>query len=223
MSRPLQQAIMHNNEGVHHLNCGNISGALLAFQSAISFMKEATACHADKPRSILHIDWVFSREQQPGALDGLQSEHGYVYDRPILIPTDLGIFTSHELYSVVLTSGSFIIFNFALACQYDGKITGNKVPLQKARQLYELVLKMLTSEESNCNNCCVVLQCLVLNNLAQLHHDQCNYRKSQSCMQSLYDHIITTNCLDIYLDATEAEEIMLNLVHLRPPTVAGAA
>lgn len=224
---PLQQAITFNNEGVQLLNSGNIPGALHAFQTALVTMKAAAACHSELiPRTVLQNDQddrlLSVLGQQSGSLDGLQNEHCYIYDRPILIPTDMEVLCQGDLDSFVLTASTFVIFNFALTYHQQSKFSGHEGPLRRAGQLYSLTLKTLASVESN-KDLHAVLQCLSLNNLAQLYYDQCEYRKSQSCLEMLHELVIATDCIKDYLDETEAEEIMLNLVYLQPPTAARAA
>lgn len=223
---PLQEAIMINNEGVRLLSYGNISCALHSFQNAVTMMKEVAVAQAEKPRAIPPNDSSCSRfepaPERPGNLVGLQNEACYIYDRPLLIPTDFNIATLEEQDSFMLMSSTFVIFNFALACHQFGKISGNEVHLLRAGQLYELTLKILSSAERD-HAMHSVLQCLALNNLAQLHYDQCDYQKSQSYMESMFDLVMTTDCLDTHLSEKEVEELMLNLVHMQPPTVAPAA
>ena len=68
-----------------------------------------------------------------------------------------------------------------------------------------------------------MLECLAFNNLAQLHYEYCNYQASQYYLDSMYAILKTINHLDAYLEENELEEIMLNLVYLKSPTVAKAA
>ena len=222
---PLEKAIMINNEGVHRLNFGNISGALHAFQSAVVVMKEAAVSHAEYPAlpNDRNDCSLWGVEPRPGNLVGLQNEHCYVFTRPLLIPTDVKISTPEELDSFVLTSSAIVIFNFALASHQFGNISGQQAPLRRAGRLYDLTLKILVRGENHYHHMHAILQCLALNNLAQLCYDQCDYAKSQTCIETMYDLVATTDCLDSHLNEHEAAEIMLNIVHLQPPTVARAA
>lgn len=132
------------------------------------------------------------------------------------------IYSRDDVDSIVLTSSTSIIFNLALACHQYGKITGQELPLAKAGHLYSLIVNILDGEDRN-NKTHGALQCLALNNLAQLHYEHCDNKKSASCMASMYDLLKFTDYLEAYLDEDEADEIRLNLVHLHPPSAAHAA
>ena len=129
--------------------------------------------------------------------------------------------------SVVATASTYIIFNFALTCHVVGKQTGRERYMIRAMRLYELTLKVLHTAQSS-SDCSPhemhsVLKCLALNNLAQIHYELCDYRSSQLCHDSLYTLLITIKHMDTYLDENEIEDIMLNLVYVKSPTVAKAA
>ena len=172
------------------------------------------------------------QQQQPSfrtLLDSLNVGISFIYNRPLFIPTDISIQSMEHLNSVVVTASTYIIFNFALTCQLVGKHTGKESYLIRAMRLYELTLKVLeTAKSSSSTNPHVqemhsVLECLALNNLAQMHYELCDYRSSQFYMDSMHSILVTIKRLDEYLDENEMEEIMLNLVYLQSPSVAKAA
>jgi hypothetical protein len=74
-----------------------------------------------------------------------------------------------------------------------------------------------------------LLQCLILNNLAHVHHEQCTYDDSEWCLASMETIVMQTGCLDdaerisLYLHEHEVEELKLNLVFSQPPVAAHAA
>lgn len=219
---------MINNVGVNHLRNGNISRASHAFQSAIVIILEAATSITEQIQTNIlqnnHNDCsLFSLEQRPVTLTGLHNEHCYVYNRPLIVQADLNMLSHEDLDSFVLTFSTVVVFNFALACHQQGNISGAEVSLLKAGQMYSMALQILASKEINNNDCHAVLQCLALNNLAQLHYDRCDYQKSQSCMSTVLDIVTTTICLSDHLDEKESEEIMMNLLYMQPPTAAHAA
>jgi hypothetical protein len=282
----LRDAILLNNTGVHHLDCGNVDGALYSFQCAVVAVKVAIAMSTDpsvctalmdqpptttttttaprfppKPHShnagyhdevssssiyqaskssaatasttytnVLPAVSVLPQEQRSSSalLDGLNVGISYIYNRPLLIPTDISIQSMEHMNSVVVTASTYIIFNFALTCHLVGKHTGKDSYFIRAMRLYELTLKVLETAQSNSSTPCVhemhsVLECLALNNLAQMHYELCDYRSSQFYMDSMYALLITIKRMDTYLEENELEEIMLNLVYLQSPSVAKAA
>lgn len=238
----LLEAIAINNEGVRLLKAGNLSAGLDAFHRAALLMRDSAEDVAEWTRDLQperpcnnnnhsnnSSNSVICFEQRPcqSTLAGLQSGHCYVYDRPLLLPTDLLTISSRDdADSIVLTSSASIIFNLALACHQHGKITGQEQPLTKACHLYGLVVKIIDGANDDDDKAAHhhgALHCLALNNLAQLHYEQCDYKKSATCMASMFDLLQFTDYLEAYLEETEADEIRLNLLHLQPPSVAHAA
>ena len=180
--------------------------------------------------SVSTTDSVLPQQQHSNYafLDGLNTGISYIYNRPLLIPSDITFQSMEHMNSVVVTASIYIIFNFALACHGVGKHTGKESYLIRAMRLYELTLKVLDSTHSNGSSAYAhemhsVLECLAFNNLAQLHNEYCNYQASQYYLDSMYAILKTINHLDAYLEENELEEIMLNLVYLKSPTVAKAA
>jgi hypothetical protein len=146
-----------------------------------------------------------------------------VYDRPLLLPTDVTIKSQDEVESIILTASTSIIFNLALSCHQQGTITGNEILLKKAARLYALVVRILDNADSD-DEVHYVLKCLALNNGAQLHYEQCDYDLSQICMEEMFHLLMQTDCLlDDFLEADEADQVRLNMLHLQLPSVARAA
>jgi hypothetical protein len=278
----LRNAILLNNAGVHHLDCGNVDGALNSFQCAVVAVKVAIAMSADPnvctalmdqpptttttttttarrfppktstnnvgyhsstyqaakpstetPTSAVSIPTTETvlPPQPPSSsalLDGLNCGISYIYNRPLLIPSDITIQSMEHMNSVVVTASTYIIFNFALTCHVVGKHTGKESYFTRSMRLYELTLKVLDTAQASSTSPYVhemhsVLECLALNNLAQMHYELCDYQSSQFYMDSMYALLMTIKRMDAYLEENELEEIMLNLVYLQSPTVAKAA
>ena len=252
----LRNAILLNNTGVHHLDCGNVDGALYSFQCAVVAVKVAIAmstdpsvctalmdqppittatttttarfppkpnsnstgchdgissasiCQVSKPNAdsdtasntnVLAPVSELPQHHQPSSsalLDSLNVGISYIYNRPLLIPTDITIQSMEHMNSVVVTASTYIIFNFALTCHVVGKHTGKESYFIRAMRLYELTLKVLETAQSSNGSSYVhemhsVLECLALNNLAQMHYELCDYRSSQFYMDSMYALLIT--------------------------------
>jgi hypothetical protein len=234
----LYEAASLNAEGVRLLGLGHTADALPKLQSAVALMKEVAVEHAENPLEFLRT--LRRRNDQSrlrpasdedcsfgsGLLSGLKSDVCYIYNRPLLIPSTTLTTTPsrEEVDEFILTASTFLIFNFALACHQHGMTSRSEEYLSRAAALYRLTLKSLaSSDESVQNPMHTILQCLALNNLANLHFDRCDYAKSQSCLKYMYDIIMTTDCLDTHLSGKEMEELMLNMIHMQPPLVAHAA
>jgi hypothetical protein len=177
----------------------------------------AIASHPDASSSCL------DPQSSAANLAGLQQQHGlcFVFDRPFLLKTD-------DESSVVLTSSTVLLFNFALACHQCWMQTGIDDAMRRATELYELTLRLLCDCDCSHQDACGVLKCLVLNNLAHLHYEDCEYQESHYCMSCLRELILCLGCLDhdsaaSILSNLEREEIKLNLLHLKPPLTAHAA
>ena len=245
MDATLHQAVATNNEAVYLLDSGNLAEAVCAFQRAVAIMKVAASSSVPPPPSGIRsqhrkkgavtADSLFGFHHS-SALPGLQYGHAFVYDRPLLIPQaaaslDLASASPSEVDSIVTVTSTILMFNFAMACHHIGKITGQDAPLQNAYELYGLVLQCLQCSNNDephhhpDDSVTLVLQCLALNNLAQLQYcEYCEFEKSRLCL----DELLRTAskcacCFDLYLAPDQVEELMLNLIHLDPPTAASVA
>lgn len=232
---PLLRVSNINNEGVGLLNSGDFLRAIESFQSGIALMRDITQ-NAFVAKLFPPLATITKPSQgsnsillHTGAtLAGLQDGSGYVYDRPLLLPTEFRTPAADELDSTgsILTSSTVVTFNFALTCHQYGKQCGQGGPLKQAAELYSLTLALLQNSSMS-DKVHSTLKCLVLNNLAHLHHEHSEYHQSQHCLERLYDLIIWAGCLNdsscSFLTEKEVTEIKLNLMHLHPPSAARAA
>lgn len=224
---PLQQAAAINNESVFLLEAENLSGAIHSLQRAIIVVKDGAKPVAFKSEG--NNDAVTSYRSLPFCvrqchlkLRGLQNGVFYVYDRPFLIATGLTPSTQEDYDAIILLFSTHILFNFALAWHQLGAISGRARSLRRAGELYEFILKILRSSANN-DTAYAVLKCLVLNNLAHIHYERCQYEESKSCIDSMFALALKTDCLESYIHKVEISEILLNIIHVRPPTIARAA
>lgn len=233
----LNDAIMLNNEGARLLAMGNSTEALHLMQNAVHAMKDLPQSSAD-PSNLFATQHNTSKHPCAAREMQLKKEHHhveidgllYVYNRPLIIPTNTTIVMSEDMDSFVEVVSTYLIFNFALACHQFGKISGKDVPLKRAMELYDLFIRTVSRLSANTRRNDVrqnyaTLQCLVLSNLGQLYYDQCDYNDSQYCMDCMVDMIESTSCLNDteYLTTLETEELLLNPVYLQIPTGASAA
>jgi hypothetical protein len=218
----LGEAIRFNNEGARLLESGDIVDAVNVFRQAVEALQNgasASEIDCDQKQPMGNND----SHPQP-----VQNGQLYVYYRPLWIPSSIAI--NQATLSIVST---YILFNMALACHCFGLETGRQEPLDRAVELYQLVLRTsgstLPATTSHGIAASSLLQCLALNNLAHLHYEQCEYNICDQCMGSMESIIWQSNCLDHsacdahHLSAYEVEEIMLNMVFVQPPMAAHAA
>jgi hypothetical protein len=227
-----QQAAVLNNEGVHMLRRGDFEGAIHCFQRGLSLLKEITTFQGQgeqqqvtqggNQENTSEVSSVSLEEGKDVALGGLLRGPCFVYDHPVLLKTN-------DQESEVLMSSTILLFNFGLACHQCWMRTGSDDAMRHATEVYQLILGVLVGRASHENDgTCGVLQCLVLNNLAHLHFEACEYLQTQYCMEGLRDLILLEGWLDepcssAFMSDYEREELKLNLLHIKTPSTAQAA
>jgi hypothetical protein len=232
-TRTLEVAIRCNNQGAHLLNAGNLLGAIHTFRQGMEILQSAPAIDDfadDKQR----------QEKDESILECHDCSDGqfFVYRQPLWLPKNLlaGARIHTETAGLVTAMVStHLIFNLALSCHLLGHETGRCQPLDRALELYHIVLlssghPMLQSMGNGDGIISsALLQCLILNNLAHVHHEQCTYDDSEWCLASMETIVMQTGCLDdverisLYLHEHEVEELKLNLVFSQSPVAAHAA
>jgi hypothetical protein len=213
----IKQACTSNNQGVDLLVAGEVYQAMRSFQSALNLLKEATGtCCTEMSAS--SEESTLPLCQSTLTIPGLQGMHCYVYDHGIMI-TDVTIGDSDEMLS--LYSG-IVLFNLALTSQSEGRLGSNKC-LKKATVLYGMALQLLTSSPMPDDISASILILLALNNKAQIHYDQCQYKESTECLTNISAIMGNVYALHSALYQKDFEGILLNVMLLSTPTAAHAA
>lgn len=162
---------------------------------------------------------------------GQDTDQLYAHFRPLMFPPYLQ-FTDVEENSVHIHHiSTFIHFNLALACHYTGKFHCCESLLKRANELYCFVLVSQdcgsTLYQTDIDMQVQLVQCLALNNMAQLHFEMFEYECSSWCLNVMLDIHERTGCLcresDDMITEWEAEEIKLNVFYAKRPTTAGSA
>lgn len=224
----LQQAAKLNKEGVYLLATGDCIGAIREFQRGAAVIEKH--CVVLKDTSKQHIgasSFCYttkaprsrSIERSGAPLAGMQDELFFVFDRPLHLP-----YVDND--SAVLIGRSVLLFNQGLACHSYGKRKASRGLIERASQFYSIAFRTLCHSQYEDGVACVI-KCLALNNLAQLHFEEYNFKESQFYMQKMY-RIVRTGCLDEslasqYLSKQDTDELKLNLLCLKKPTIAKAA
>lgn len=238
----VREAIVVNNAAVRSMlgghgvaGIGLVSSTIQAFQRAVAIMR---LFHAEVAKSVpvtreaSRLPGVertsFCFECNSGKLDGFHGEHGFVYNRPLFLPSFHGLEDDEELEWYGVIASTTCLFNLALAWHNLSVSTGRDKPVLVATKLYALVLSVLhqVEETSSCggNPSLAVLECLVLNNLSQLSCVVGDYRRCDSYMMDLSIQLASTSSrLEDGIGCQNANEIMLNVCHWQPPIVAHAA
>jgi len=216
MSSFLSSQAIVNNEAVCGLVNGDASGAIKGFQHAIAIVKstaEQRDCWPNKQQESSAGPAFHPSEH---ALQGLQDGKLFVFDRPLFLSH--GGDDSEE--TLELTS-AILMFNFALATHQLGKLTSNSRMLLQSKHLYDLTLRCCSNKYGEA---ALVLQCLALNNLAHILHEECDYSSSKLYMHRLAT-ITDDECLlllTFYVAPQEVEEILLNLLQKEPAAAQAA-
>lgn len=240
----LRETIHINNEAILGLRfCdgdSSKSSCLSEFQRAVCLMRSFSddmdaafgspangTSESRRSSSFNSIGFCFDPENnETVSLKGLLSDSGHVYNRPLMLQTNIAVTNLNDLESLGLVVSTTVIFNLALAWHQRGVNTGNELSLSKAGKLYDLILAILknnSTEEDHYGKTHRVLKCLALNNRAHIHYQQGDYLNSRKCMRDVFVLLKYTDYLEIYLGSMEVQEIRLNVFHLRTPSVALAA
>lgn len=236
---PIAEAILLNNKGASLLDGGRAIDAIHQWRKAVHVMSDLRSgqvpdCWDDSwDDSSSTIVSEISHNQQHQ-----QRNRIFVFCRPLRIPTNVGRFSSPEDFVTDFqTTSCYIFFNLAIACHQYGMASGLDAPLLYAMEFYQSVLTLqsqlnVDASDSTSHHCMMQIQCLVMNNLAHIHSERCEYHSSRVCFDCVIDLIFRTGCLEpVVLDVNkslclteyEAEEIKLNFAFCQTPTVAQAA
>jgi hypothetical protein len=234
----LQDAICFNNEGSRLLRKGRLLDAAHVLRQAAAMVQTASFYNdAAGSSSSLTVPFTIragSVEPQSDscALHDYTQKDGtiYVYARPMLHPTWVQVTSLDDLSSLLRSVNCCIGFNLALACHLHGMETGSSVALDRAMELYQILLSglcldpednVITDSMSN-----GFLQCVILNNLSHIHSELCEHGYSIYCMDCMVDLIgkMGSSLYDTgYLDPRESDGILLNLMARQYFGVAPAA
>jgi hypothetical protein len=228
----LQEVITLNNEGARLLQSGSTMEALYLFRTAVVLLKQfplaiptVESCTRHAPSTPGPTPCISPVVQLPNKDDSdmileetvshsPQSLHDgtfYVHYRPLIIPENF-LVSSEDHCELVQLLTTFVLFNLAIACHHYGKVTGTEAPVERAKELYRIVLTSRDCGDEAALQAVDLMQCLALNNLAHLHYEQCQYEHSQRLMGDMNELIGQTQCLDCrYVSPHEAEEILLNV------------
>lgn len=239
----LEQAINLNNKAALILQSGRVVDAAHLLQRVLVTVKNAEfgpVVGEQEPVPIpttVAAEWASnSSGNGDGASEKWHNQDGliYIYDRHLFLPSKVHVDSLEQYNHILHTVSMHAIFNLALAYHLQGRITGAETPSARAIDLYYMVLSSFEFDaniEVVANNSKrmgrALWQCLVLNNLAHLHYEFCEYERSQYCMERVADILRRTNCLaksSNILSDNDMSSFALNCLILNHfPTAAKAA
>jgi hypothetical protein len=136
-TRTLEAASRCNNQGAHLLKAGNLLGAIHTFRHGIEILQSEGVIHKFADDEQMQVKDESIRECHVYS-DG----QFFIFSQPLWLPTNLLAVTSMHadtagLFTLVSTH---LIFNLALSCHLLGQETGHSAPLDRALELYHIVL-----------------------------------------------------------------------------------
>jgi hypothetical protein len=237
-----QRAIASNNHGVTLLKSNNTLRALSVLQEGIQQLKDCGDDHnmnqtfvsdtqndpALEPQKSLYID--LSQLNCPLHAEN-NTEEGrlyYSYNRPIVLPSHLTTSLTQVSESQLHLISSVLLFNLALtyrSYRYINQKCRSSTMLQEVK-VYRLAASIL--ELGGCeSDWGKFIMILILNNLANLHYELCDYDVSHylfSCIKQSVSHDVDINSFAMsFLSEDEWIEMQLNCVYSQIPSAAATA
>jgi hypothetical protein len=220
-NRALRRAMRLNNEAAKLASCGRLVEATHLLKGAIE---------------LLWADVHLSRqERQPTASSGTAEErlttrctvrcHGhhfdynqdemlYIHDRLFVLSAKLKGCSPEHYDGAIRTLSLYTLFNTALVHHLRGRVFSDEVYLAKAKVIYRRVLRASNDRTNE-----ALLQCLVLNGLADVHHRMGEYDIGTFCMESVSDIAFHSRCFSdgSIIGEAEVKDIHLNrlCIHVR--------
>lgn len=221
---PIGQAIRLNNEAARLVRSGKLLDGACMLQEATDILRASRYCFEFCKTSLslvlphvpLTVPFVCpssNRVDKACGYNGYNREGTmYVHDRLIFLSTDL-ICTSQKHHGQIASIVTlYITFNLAIVYHLCGRVLDHVDGVStQAMTLYQTVLD---ASQNSKGEEMALLQCLVMNNLADLFDRFCNHQCSQHYLDCMAALACQTNCLyntDV-LDDLEVHFITLNQV-----------
>jgi hypothetical protein len=239
----LVQAVLLNNEGASLLQSGRYLNAALWIRRAalvaikgvaatdypVLFALDATSDtfvlldsngsrFHDEATLLLEIGGQHAHPRHPPKDEAL-----FMYRHPLVLPTHMHIASLDDYEWAMHMVQCGILFNQALASHLLGlsstrDVAAKAVPLALAFELYHVLLEDVDWEYGrsilniSMNN--ALWQCIILNNLAHLHHELFEFDQSTYCLNCVREIMVQTHCLDTFehICADDAQDIKLNVI-----------
>jgi hypothetical protein len=235
MHHLLLTAIRLNNQGARRLQSGRYRAAVCVLRYAAQAAIESVIAKADDPlqfsidakpepveksmvqvhETTLPLDNIHSRSPRDDAI--------FMYQHPLMFPIDMHIASPDDYEWAMHMVQCGILFNLALSSHLlalgpTSDAAALAAPLEFALELYRSVLEGMDWDCSqsimNISMSNALWQCLILNNLAHLHHELCELDHCSYCLDCVRELLVHANCLDEleHISANDAKDIQLNLI-----------
>jgi hypothetical protein len=159
----------------------------------------------------------------------------YFYNAPLHVDA-LSNGTDSALHHTII---AILVFNTALAHHWLGRRTvsgsssssaASLLHHQKAARLYDVLLSMLHTATPQTDTCVctnpvnkasfwAICKCVVLNNRSHIYYEDCDYVRSQACLQQMHTALVgqKASFLHQYLDAKVVMELRFNIWYMQGP------
>jgi hypothetical protein len=237
----LNQAILINNEGARLLQSGHYLNAVCLIRRAAQAAIKGVIAAEDpllfsindksEPLEQPTMLQVHQETTLPLEPSGHNNDHSrspnddaiFMYQHPLVFPIEMHIASLDDYTSTMHMVQCGILFNLALASHLlalgsTSDAAPYTAPLELALELYHSVLEDMDWDCSpfiwNMPKSNTLWQCIILNNLAHLHHELCEFDHSIYCLDCVRELLVQSNCLDElkYIGADDARDIKLNLI-----------
>jgi hypothetical protein len=215
----IQYAYRLNNKGVNIFVSGNLSKAKISVRTrALRILKEATK--EVGLTSCIGMHFSSKEAELPFyestlALPGLQDTHFYIYDHGIMLT---GIANGENKEMLPLCS-----LSTALASHNKARLLGNEKAVEKASLFYSVTVNILSASTMPDSMSTTLLTLLALNNICQIHNDQCEYIQSVDCLKAISKIMGSVDSLYSVLNDEGIKGLLLNTVLLNVPTADAQA
>lgn len=225
----LAQAIRLNNVAAAMVTSGNLADSIRILRGAADILwSVAFASENEQLANFVELLDLSAAMASEGCVNGRlegstnynQEGMMYIHDRLFVLSANLTSAAMPYRIGLVRTLSFYILYNLALVYHLHGRVSDNDKLLAKAKGLYRQILRAVKNRRNE-----ALLQCMVLNGLADLHHRMCEFDSSVLCFDIIMQVSSRTKCFHSTPMVTdeEVQAILLNQLLAQYPSAAKAA
>lgn len=221
MDSSIECAIQLNNESVVLLCAGEDEKAITTLTKSLALVRQQISgqagCHWPTEK---HPDYCMSTMPAIPArmpLAQLRDANYFIYNQCMTIPN------SHQRSARnIPIYSACIVLNLALS--YHRLTTrGYSWCAEKAEKMYGMAIRLLSGPLTASNETALSMRMVALNNLAQIHNDQCRFLETKNDIQELSAMINTVVSYGEFFTSCDLHSFVLNIMLWGPPRMAAAA
>lgn len=225
MDSSMEAAVDLNNESAALLCSGEDGKAVARLSRSLTSMRQLIARHSRTGRQCPTPGDASARGSDlipviPSSLQvpALRDSDYFIYSRCMEVPS----FHQRSHKHVSLYSAC-IVLNLALAYHRLG-IKGHRCSLSKAERMYYMALQLLSGPSASSNSeTALSMRVFAVNNLVQVHQEQCQYNKAQAGVKHLSALLNEAMSSGTFFHKDELRKFVLNASLWEPPQMAASA